>query len=494
MDLMLSLEYDTSVPLFRRLSDALRKAIIEGRVKPGEALPSIRELSATLTISRSTVLRSFQDLQGQGYIESTRGMATSVVRSLPGDISILRRRVPKSQLLAAPPFSVFAQRMLINETLETIEEPHMIQSNYGGAPLNLVPLQQWKQLLTDHCRFKDLSRLAYSTDSFGYMPLRESLTAYLARSRAVHCTAGQVAIFAGRELRLDLICRLLLDEHDHVAVENPGFAQFRHRISPYGAKVVPIPVDRFGLDVSKLEQSGLRFKFVLVAPSHHEPLGITMSLERRHQLIDWARQTNTFLVEDDFDCEYRYCKHALPSLQGLDRDGLVIYMRCFWRILFPLMRLGFLVLPERLVDAVRQAKNKVERDPPLLEQFALTSFINEGHLERHIHRTQPVYSRRRQALIYALTKHFGQSISIYPSTSGLEILVKVNLPVTEQSVLEISERCGISFVRTSSYYLNCPKHLEFMVPFGHLSEESLENGVSAMAKELFNSATRSVSV
>ena len=150
------------------------------------------------------------------------------------------------------------------------------------------------------------------------------------------------------------------------------------------------------------------------------------------------------------------------------------------------MRLGFLVLPDRLIDAVRQAKNKVERDPPLLEQFALTSFINEGHLERHIHRTQPVYSRRRQALIYALTKHFGQSISIYPSTSGLEILVKVNLPVTEQLVLDISERCGISFVSTSSYYLNCPKHLEFMVPFGHLSEEALENGVSAMAKELSN--------
>ena len=293
-------------------------------------------------------------------------------------------------------------------------------------------------------------------------------------------------MFAGRELRLDLICRLLLDEGDYVAVENPGFTQFRHRINQYGATVVPIPVDRDGIDVSKLEQSGLRFKFVLVAPSHHEPLGVTMSLERRQQLIAWLRPTNTFLIEDDFDCEYRYFKHAIPSLQSLDRDGLVIYMRCFWRILFPLMRLGFLVLPERLVDAVRQAKNKVERDPPLLEQFALTSFINEGHLERHIHRTQPSYSKRRQALIHALTKYFGKSITIHPSTSGLEILTRVNLPVTEQEVLSIAARSGISFISTSPYYLNSARHLEFMVPFGHLSEEMLDSGVSAMAKELLN--------
>ena len=293
-------------------------------------------------------------------------------------------------------------------------------------------------------------------------------------------------MFAGRELRLDLLCRLLLDEGDYVAVENPGFAQFRHRINQYGAKVVPVPVDQYGLDVAKLEQLGLRFKFVLVAPSHHEPLGVTMSLERRHQLINWARQTNTFIIEDDFDCEYRYFKHAMPSLQGLDRDGHVIYMRCFWRVLFPLMRLGFLVLPERLVDAVRQAKNKVERDPPLLEQLALTSFINEGHLERHIHRTQPAYARRRQALIHALTKHFGQSITIYPSTSGLEILIKVNLPVTEQDVLSIAARCGISFISTSAYYLHSTRQMEFMVPFGHLAEEVLDNGISAMAKELLN--------
>lgn len=492
LDFVLSLEYDATEPLFRRVSDALRKAIIEGRLPAGSPLPSIRDLACSLGVSRSTVLRSFQDLQSQGYVEAKKGLVTSVVRRAPdNDCAPFEAKDPiRPHESFDICFSEFANRMLANEPLAKLEEPHNELSNYGGAPLNLVPIQQWKKLLIDHCRFRDLSRLSYCTDSFGYAPLRESLAAYFSRSRAVVCTAQQVAVFAGRELRLDLICRLLLNEGDNVAVENPGFAPFRHRITSFGANVVPIPVDEFGLDVSHLESSRTKFKFVLVSPSHHEPLGTTMSLERRHQLLKWAQRTQTFIVEDDFDSEYRYGGRPLPSLQGLDQHGLVIYMRCFWRVLFPLMRLGFLIVPERLIEAVRQAKDKVERDPPLLEQFALADFINKGYLERHIHRTQPVYAKKRQSLIYALTRHFGNAVTIRSSSSGLDVLVRFNLPLAPDRILQKAKLCGVSLISTAGYYLDGARDLEFILPFGHKSEEELQRGVRHLADELRQETNR----
>lgn len=514
MDFVLNLEYDLNIPLFRRLSDALRKAIIEGRLKPGQLLPSVRDLSATLNVSRATVVRAFQDLESQGYVDLKKGLNSKVASRLPGDLSGLRpRRLPAGQedvrkeSFETAVFSRFGDRLFaansedptlwqqmesraLGERLfEACSEdftprPHGKQTNFGGTPLNLLPLQHWKRLLIDHCRFKDLSRLSYNADAFGYAPLREAVGAFLVRSRAVNCTADRIMVSSGREMRLDLICRLLLDPGDAIAMEEPGYPSLRRRALTHGAHIEPIPLTENGMDVDYLSRLDRKFKFVIVTPSHHEPTGIVMSLEMRRKLLAWAKKTQTFIIEDDFDCEHRYGIKPIPSLQGLDDGDLVIYMRCFWRVLFPLMRLGFLVLPDRLKKAMRLAKNEIERDPPILDQFTLTDFINEGYLERHIRRIQPIYAHQRTALIHSLTKYFGSHIALSPCKSGLDLRVVFDLPISDKELGALALENGVSMIRTFEYYMNNPPEGEFMISFGHVHEQEVLAGIKRLAEAL----------
>ncbi|QQR56087.1 MAG: PLP-dependent aminotransferase family protein [Candidatus Melainabacteria bacterium] len=491
MDFVLNLEYDPNISLYRRLSDALRKAIIEGRLKPGQLLPSVRDLSATLNVSRATVVRAFQDLESQGYVDLKKGLNSKVASRLPGDLSgLLPRRLPPSQegvKKEAPEttvFSSFGERLFAAHVEDYTPRPHSKQTNFGGTPLNLLPLQHWKRLLIDHCRFKDLSRLSYHVDPFGYAPLREAVGAFLVRSRAVNCSADRIMVSSGREMRLDLICRLLLDPGDAIAMEEPGYPSLRRRALSHGAHIEPIPLTENGMDVDYLSRIDRKFKFVLVTPSHHEPTGIVMSLEMRRKLLAWAKKTQTFIIEDDFDSEHRYGIKPIPSLQGLDDGDLVIYMRCFWRVLFPLMRLGFLVLPERLKRAMRLAKNEIERDPPILDQFTLTDFINEGYLERHIRRIQPIYAHQRTALIYSLTKYFRNHISLSPCKSGLDLRVVFDLPISDQELAQLALENGVSMIRTFEYYMTNPPEGEFMLSFGHVQEQEVLAGVKRLAEAL----------
>jgi GntR family transcriptional regulator / MocR family aminotransferase len=488
MDFVLSLTQDSRQPVYKQVSEALKLAILAGRLKPGEKLPSTRDLADSMNVSRFTVIRSYEELSAQGYIQTTSGSGTFVNKEIPGHLDdVKNRELEREQvehILPTAALSVYGERVM---TCEEIEDAHVelfAELNYGAPTVDQLPLTRWKEMLYRATRYQDGNMLAYHSDPFGYMPLREAICNYLIRSRSVNCTPDRVAIFSGAQGALDLMGRLLIDNGDAVALENPGFPGARRSMLTHGAEIIPIPVDGQGMIVEHLESINQRVKLAYVTPSHHDPTGVVLSLPRRIALLDWAARTDSFIFEDDYDSEYRYGDKPMPSLQGLDEHDCTIYLSTFWKVLYPVVRIGFIVLPRRMVRLVGRAKALIERDFPLLEQKALADFIEEGHLERHIKRTRVFYAKRRAALVQAVTKQFGKRIYISPVTAGMHLLVRFGEEFEEEQVLTAARTAEVSLVSTSHHYVVNSRQREYLMGFAHLPEESIHETVQKFAANL----------
>ncbi|HEY9787550.1 MAG TPA: PLP-dependent aminotransferase family protein [Candidatus Obscuribacterales bacterium] len=479
----LEVNFNSKFPVHRQLSDALRRAIIEGKIASNEPLPSIRTLAASLGVSRSAVARSFEDLASQGYVTTVLGSGTFVRHRMPGDLvemdDLPELGSPGPDLNRELLLSAYGRRLMQHEREWA---PHTVQDlNHGGPPMNLAPLAAWKVLFQKHCRLRDLSLLEFKPDPFGFPPLREAYASYLTRARAVNCNSDQVAVFFARELRLDLLLRLFLEEGDFVAVENPGYPGARQRFAAHGANMIPIPVGPQGMDVDFLASLPNKIKFVYVTPSHHEPTGAVMPLSRRRQLLDWAKANGTFIIEDDYDSEYRYCGRPVPSLQGMDDGEVVIHLSCLWKLMSPVVKLGFLVMPRSIVRIIRDAKSLCERDLPVIDQFALTDFINEGHLERHIRRNRKTYGKRREKLVAELTEHLGRRAIVSTESAGMDMLVRIESPCSDEEIVRFSQQAGIPMVSSQPYYFADGRRGEFVIPFAMFDEDQIERGVEKLA-------------
>jgi GntR family transcriptional regulator/MocR family aminotransferase len=485
MELVISLPSDSNLPVYKKVSDGLREAILSGRLKPGEKLPSTRELADSLHISRFTVIRSYEELISQGYIVTSSGSGTYVNPTLAVELLVKQRERHDAVVAHADPSSIqlseYGERVMHAPEIESAYVELFKELNYYAPSIDQLPLTNWRKALYKSSRFDNDESLIYVNDPFGYRPLREAIASFLARSRSCNCSADQICIFSGTQNSLDLIGRLLVDKDDLVALEDPGFPGARRSMLMQGGSLLPIHVDKDGLVVDELERIPDKIKLVYITPSHETPLGVVMSLDRRKQLLNWAHKTGTFILEDDFDNEFRYAGKPTPALQGLDQGDSVIYMASFWKILYPVLRLSYMILPKRLVPIVERAKSLIERDLPLLEQKALADFITEGHLERYIKRTRELYGKRRVALIHALTKHFGKRAAILDSTSGMDMVVRFNVTLDEDKMLEMAQQAKISLVSTRPYYLDEPTAHEFIMGFGHLDVEHIENSIGQFA-------------
>lgn len=488
MDFVLTLSQGNRQPVYKQVSDALKLAILSGRLKPGERLPSTRDLADSMNVSRFTVIRSYEELAAQGYIQTTSGSGTFVNKEIPGHLDDM-----KSRELLRPPtnfdfpdtkLSVYGERVMNSEEIKSADVELFAELNYGAPTIDQLPLTRWKEMLYKATRYQDGNMLDYSGDPFGYFPLREAIANYLIRSRSVKCTADRIAIFSGAQGALDLVGRLLIDAGDSVALENPGFPGARRSMLTLGADPVPVPVDEQGMMVEHLQSLNSQIKLTYVTPSHHDPTGVVLSLPRRIALLDWAESSNSFIIEDDYDSEYRYGDKPMPSLQGLDENDRVIYLSTFWKVLYPVVRIGYIVLPRRLVSVIHRAKSLIERDFPLLEQRALTDFIDEGHLERHIKRTRVSYAKRRAALVQAVTKHFGKRIFISPVSAGMHLLVRFGDDFDDAQVLKAARDSQVSLVSTVNHYLKNPRSGEFLMGFAHLPEENIQTSVQQFAANL----------
>ena len=486
MDLVIALSREVATPLYRQLYEELRRAILNRRLSPGQRLPSTRSLAKSLGISRIVVTQSYEQLSGEGYLQTTVGSGTFVCAQLPDDLlhSALPPSENKSNRLPIKLSQYGAE--LVSLDMPVVAEPNTpINFRHGRLAFEQFPLQLWRKLLSRHCR-SSLDWLDYATDSLGYKPLREAIARYLSRSRAVQCESDQILLVNGTQQALDLIARLLINPGETIAVEEPGYLGVRqHTFLSQGAKLLPIPVDESGLIVEQLARfSPGNIKLVYVTPSHQFPTGALLSLQRRLELLSWAQRTKAMIIEDDYDSEYRYEGQPIPALQGLENSSTVIYIGTFSKMLFPSLRIGYLVLPPQFVPAFAYAKWLIDRQLPLLEQHVLADFIEEGHLERHLRRMRLHYDQRRQVLVQALNVHLGDRVTILGENAGIHLMVRLHTELSDEEIICGASQMGVGMSTAKPYYLNAAPKGEFIFGYSALTVQQIQESIRSLAQVL----------
>ncbi|MEQ8664312.1 MAG: PLP-dependent aminotransferase family protein [Rhodospirillales bacterium] len=423
---LIALDIDQSAadPLHRQVYAGIRDAILSGRLAPGGLLPSTRTLARDLALSRNTVMTAYELLASEGYTESRGGSATRVSSVLPDDL-LNAEPLPESagHESKLPPISDLAERMGPMDRERFNRQP--LPFLPGVPDLDSFPFKLWARLIARFWRHPP-AELLIGGDPAGYLPLRRAIADYLKAVRALDCDAGQVIITTGAQQALALAVRAILNPGDEIWVENPGYPGFRQALSSIGARPVSVAVDDEGLSVDDGRRTAPDARAAIVTPSHHYPLGITMSLSRRLTLLDWAGENNAWIIEDDYDSEFRYGGRPLSALQGLDRGERVVYVGTLSKITMPALRIGYLVVPPRLVDPILTLRRSIDDFPSIALQPALAAFIEEGHFAGHVRRMRQTYAERRDAMNVALERHLGGLFKDAPLDAGLHVCVRLS--------------------------------------------------------------------
>lgn len=462
-----------AVPLHRQIYDAWRVGIRSGRFAPGDRLPSTRELAVALRVSRATVTAAYDQLVAEGYVDARAGSGMFVSSELPERPRWPARPRRASTAPLAVRLSGFVNRLGPATTRPPLAAG-TLDLSAAGPDYDLFPFAMWNRMIRRHLRRPSPSEFRYALDLAGHAPLREAVASYLRRSRAVECAAAQVVIVNGSQQALDLCTRILVDPGDEVGVEEPGYPGARQLFAAAGARVCAVRVDGDGLVVSSIP-AGARLAYV--TPSHQFPLGVSLSLARRLDLLAWARARNAFVIEDDYDSEFRYGGAPLPSLQGLDGGTRVVYVGTFSNAMFPGLRLGYVVLPEPLVEPFVRAKWHADRQTAHLEQAALADFIREGHFEQHVRRMRRVYEGRRAALLDALDRHFAARVRVLGDAAGMHVVVRFDV----SGISGRAARNGVHLAGTGHYYSGDQVANEFILRFSGLSGRALGEAVKRLA-------------
>ena len=479
--------------LHGQLYDELRRAILTGRLKAGERVPSTRELARSLGVSRATATLGYRQLVAEGYLRPAAGSGTFVSGELPDELLKARpvagRRplAPAPQARAPVALSRYGASLADPAPLEPPEHDAPINFRIGRPALDEFPLHVWRRLTGKHCRARQRGLLDYADGSQGYAPLRAALAGYLRQARAVVCDADRVVIVNGAQQALDLIAKLLIDRGDRVAVENPGYLAARRVFAAQGAELLPVPVDDSGLVVDSLVRSSRRaVKLAYVTPSHQYPTGAIMPLSRRLELLAWAGKTGAVIVEDDYDSEFRFGARPVPALQGLPGGESVIYVGTLSKVLFPSLRLGYLVVPPSLAPVVARAKWLADRQTPTLEQMVLADFITEGYLERHLRRMRTLYDGRRRALVRALATQLGDRVTILGGAAGMHLMIRLRGVGDGDDVVRRARAAGVALINARHCYVGDERapHGEFILGYAGLGERRILEGVRRLADVL----------
>ncbi|HKD77739.1 MAG TPA: PLP-dependent aminotransferase family protein, partial [Ktedonobacterales bacterium] len=475
-----------TTPLYRQIYDGLRQAILSGQLVAGTRLPATRALAAELHVARNTVLIAFAQLFAEGYVEGYVGSGTYVAHTLPDDLLLARRKPARSAVASSPTGSdrALSQRgKLLAET--RVMPPRFFRTPrafHPGLPaLDAFPYDLWARLATRRWRSHDSSLMSYG-DAVGYRPLREAIAAYVGAARAVRCTPEQVIIVAGSQQGLNLAACLLLDPGDAVWMEDPGYRGAYGALAGAGARLVPVPIDAEGLDVTAGAARCADVRMIYVSPSRQFPLGVTMSLARRLALLEWAEQHNAWVLEDDYDSEYRYAGRPLASLQGLDRRQHVIYIGTFSKVLFPGLRLGYLVVPPDLVHAFTAARALADRHSPLPDQATLADFIAEGHFTRHIRRMRMLYAERQAVLVEEAQRELCGLLDLPPAEAGMHLVGTLPDGVSDIAAAQRAAAFGVEVPALSGYAVEARSHTGLMLGYACVDEAQIREGVRQLAR------------
>jgi GntR family transcriptional regulator / MocR family aminotransferase len=466
--------------LQQQIYAGIRRAILEGIVGSGTRLPSSRALAADLGVSRTTTLLAMQQLQGEGYLTARRGSGTSVAAELPEDLVQLRR----------PPAGV-RHPGLSRRGVAVVATPPGARRLDGpprafrlGTPaIDLFPVSLWSRLASRRLRSVTSAQLDYG-DPAGLRALREAIADHVQAARGTRCDAGQVLIVAGAQQGFELVCRVLLDPGDRVWMEEPGYPGARSALRAAGARIVPIRVDGEGLDVELGARRAADARLVYVTPSHQYPLGVPMSLPRRLALLQWARAARAWVIEDDYDSEFRYGARPVPCLHGLDVDGRVIYVGSFSKTLFPALRLGFVIVPPDLQAGLVSARAAADQHPPTLDQAVLADFIGEGHFARHLRRMRVAYRERLEALTAAARRYCGDTLRVRPVRTGLHAVADLDGVDAGHVAREAAAR-GVEATPLSAYFARPGRPVNGLVlGFGAVRPEAARRGMERLASAI----------
>ena len=478
----LPLDRQARQPLFRQLYAQVKVAVLRGTLGPGMQLPPTRELCRLLGVSRQTVLSAYDQLLAEGYLIGTVGKGTFISEHLPIGV----QAAPKPRGLMRP-LSARGEAYAGAMGYARYHDGKLRAFRVSMPGLDLFPFDVWSRLEARRWRRPD-HHMGYS-DPAGYWPLREMLCVYLRASRGVNCTPEQVVITSGSQQALFLLSALLLGPGDKVWVESPGYQGAAAPMFAGGATVCTVPVDAEGMDVAYGAAHYPDAKMVFATPSHQLPLGVTMSLQRRLALLRWAGAHRAWVIEDDYDSEYRYTGPPLASLQSLDRDDCVVYVGTLSKVMFPGLRLGYLVAPPAMVEPIWQAKAAIDRHCGIVPQMVLADFMAGGHFGRHIKRTREAYAERRQALLDGIATELDDLLVCGPSDAGLDLCVHFRVPLDEDKVVAAALAAGIE-MRGLRYYRNrnatpaCESAPGLVLGFAGIAPAQIRLAVAALARVL----------
>jgi GntR family transcriptional regulator / MocR family aminotransferase len=479
MEVALILDSNSPIALYRQIYDGLRDGIVGGRFEAGTKLPASRALAVSLGVSRITVTECYERLVSEGYLEPRRGSGTFVCSHLPETDLYTDSAESNSDQLTSSKMPIRLSRYgeIIKAPIRPPIPREIIRLDQHGPDVTAFPQKLWARLWVRRMQTESRRLLQYTEEFNGSTDLRIVVAQYLRRSRAVVCDPSQIIIVSGSQQAIYLTARIFLNRLDFVAVESPGY-RFAGRIfASQGATLLPIPVDQRGMKVALLNKHRDKSpKLVYVTPSHQYPRGVTLSLSRRLSLLKWARDVGALILEDDYDSEYRYNERPFPSIQGMIPDAPVLYVATFSKLLFPSLRLGYIVVPPIFQEVYTGAKLLCDIQSSSIDQCVLTDFLKEGHLEPYVRKMRMIYGVRRALLIESLRKHFGPKVTIYGDEAGMHFVADFKISLSEPEAFERALALGVRLERLywpNGVAIERSGHVQFAFAFASLSESDV---------------------
>ncbi len=461
----------------RWLVASLRARILDGGLPGGSRLPASRDLARQYGLSRGTVVAAFAELVSEGYLRGTVGAGTFVHESLPEEL-LHARAAPaavRPRAARAPVLARFAARLA---PLPGYEPPPARAFRANAPAVDLFPTALWAQIAARRLRRASAS-LLLGCPATGHPPLQRALADYLRTARGVRCEPEQVVLVSGVQEALDLVARVCVDAGDRVIVEDPGYSGAARLFDAHGARVVPAPVDDDGVRVDRRRWRGARLAYV--TPAHHFPLGVAMSPARRLELLEWAQANGAWVFEDDYDSEFRYAGRPLPALQGMDLHGVVLFAGSLGKVLYPSLRLGYLVVPPRLLERVAAAKSLLSRHAPVLDQAVVADFVTGGHFARHVRRMRQIYAERSAAMHAAFASELAGAITLSPIEAGLQTIGWLAPDLAAGAVARAAAAAGVEVLPLARFQRGPASDSGLLLGFAAMDVREIRRGAVALA-------------
>ncbi|HUR97358.1 MAG TPA: PLP-dependent aminotransferase family protein [Pyrinomonadaceae bacterium] len=477
----------TDVPMYRQIYDEFRRGILSGKISPRSRIPSSRALADQLGVSRITVVNAYDQLFAEGYLEARVGSGTFVAGELPEELlhTASLRNLKKPRV--SRPLSLSAKgTQAARDSARIVSEQSankFIPFQNGLTALDSFPFDVWARIAARCIRYISPGDM-FDGDLTGYRLLREAIATHLGSARGVRCDPEQVIVTAGTQQALSLISAVLLEADDEVWMEDPGYTSARSLFIHSRTNLVSVPVDNDGLDVNAASAVGKNPKLIYVTPSHQYPLGVTMSVARRLSLIETARSTGAWIIEDDYDSEYRYAGRPIASLQGLDDEGRVLYVGTFSKTIFPSLKLGCLVVPPDLVDVFTATRVLTGSQPPLIDQAILAEFISEGHFARHVRRMRTLYAERQRSLVEQVDRRLKGLVEMKADDAGMHLVGWLPGDLDDREVVRKAAEANIRLNSISDHCIAPYPRNGLVFGYAAFDEKKIKRGVVKIAAVL----------